>query len=539
MRRLLLLVAAGVVGACGVFGGEDPSPASPAAADGGGPADGAGNSPVGQLPADFAFTIDPLTTPATLVQGASVKLKITVKRGKLLTGPIEITTRDLPGGITSAPLALTGDSGELELSAQATAAQGAAKGTIEGRAGAAVSTTPVDVLVRGKPGDLDTTFGVGGEVLDLFGVDNIPIPEALVLAPDDSLYLVAACAGSGDQACVVHVSAEGKLDNAYGTGGIAYLACTRPVGAALQPDGKLVVLGLTAIGRLDAAGQPDITFGSGSPGPGTATLGTGGLNGNFDGAVAVALRSDGDIYVAWDNTDNVGTKDGAMRLAPNGSLRTEFGLAGTSRSAVGYTTAIAVRNNPASLSKGNLVMTFVGDGTASSVLGFNQKNGNTSVVDPQFGPAPKVITVAGARRPLNRAPGLVELADESIITTFEATGGMFLRKFTSVGDPAVGFGTGGMAGPFTHDTNGGSSLAVQADGKILVALLGGGGNKAMRFTAAGALDTTFANSGRLVRALPGGDGTSRSVVVQKSGRIVLGGRFFPGEGGGVLTAFWP
>lgn len=540
MRRIFLLVAVSVVGACGVFGSDDePSASPPDVVDG---VDGGedGNPAVGGQPADYAFTIDPLASTTTIVQGATAKVTITVKRGKFLKEPITITTRDLRDGVAAKPLTITGDSGELELFAPAAAAQGPAEGLIVGAARGAEVTTPVKGFVRGAPGAIDTTFGVGGTLLDLYGVDLGTRVEDLVVAPDDSLYVVSRCP---QEVCVIHVGADGAVDKAYGTNGVGQLAFTFPHAAALQGDGKLVVVGggdASYVGRLDVQGQPDTAFGTGAPGPGTSSIGTGGLNGTSRGAWGVALRADGDIFVGWDNQDGTVVKNGSMRLGPNGVLRPAYGLSGTARSMIGLTTAMTVRNNPASPSNGNLLMIAAVEGTDS--FGVLQSAGDTGTADAQFGGSVRYTTLLGVHRPptntagFGRMPGLVELPDGSIITPFSANDGLFLYKMGPTFAGAAGFGTDGLAGPFAVKGDA-TGIALQADGKILVALKHEAGQEAIRFTSNGAVDTEFGQNGHVL-TLFGTSSFGRRVVVQKSGRIVLtGGTTQPYNV--ALTAYWP
>jgi len=96
---------------------------------------------------------------------------------------------------------------------------------------------------------------------------------------------------------------------------------------------------------------------------------------------------------------------------------------------------------------------------------------------------------------------------------------VYVLRYTAGGAIDRSFATNGM---FTV-VGGGATLAVQADGKILVgieAISSGSNNipEIVRLTSAGQLDTTFGGSG--VIALPIGTNVPSALAVQPDGRIV-------------------
>lgn len=127
-------------------------------------------------------------------------------------------------------------------------------------------------------GTPDAGFGSGGQVVTDFpgggeyGTD-------LLLAPDGKFYVVGVSAtdssgGYDNDWLIVRYNADGSLDTAYGNGGritetfaTGYVEYERAAGAALQPDGKLVVGGdsgaLFALARYLPDGTLDGTFGNG------------------------------------------------------------------------------------------------------------------------------------------------------------------------------------------------------------------------------------------------------------------------------------
>lgn len=278
-------------------------------------------------------------------------------------------------------------------------------------------------------------------------------------------------------------------------------------------------------------GAPDTGFGDAVLGPGTKLLGTGGLNGSNLGALVASVRKDGDIFLAWDNLDVASTKNGSMELTPAGQLRTTYGAGGTGRNAIALTTGIAVRNDGGP-SDGNLAMLFVNTGTVT----FQQISPITGGYDPLVG-GQKTLFLAGAKRSNAGPQGLVVFPDGSIAGAFQAADGVYLLKYTAVGAPSPGFGASGIAGPFASPGEP-TGIAVQSDGKLLVSYDTGG---LSRFTTTGLRDDDFGDHGDhgSIPAIAPTVQARRSVVVQKNGRILLGGERGTTVIDGSITAYWP
>ena len=551
MRWLPVLVVL-AAGGCGVFSSED-SPATPPGPDAGGIDGDAGADSAMSVggPAAPLFALGPVTTTTAIVHGTTAKVSISITRELGFMDPVQITTKNLRDGITSAPLSITTDRGDLEISVPAAAAQGAADGVIEATAGGVTRTTPVSLLVGGKPGEIDTTYGANGYVTGIFG-KSVNFVDAK-LAADDSVFVVATDSGAGS-ASVAHVHADGTLDKTYGTSGVATVGVYAPHTAAVQPDGKLVVVGGdlshgTYVGRLDSAGHADTTFGQASNGPGTTILPAPGVGGVSAGSFGVVVRPDGDIIVGFDNPVSApmpADRVGVARLAPDGSLRTTFGTTGTARYANGDLLGVTVRDAPGTASNGSIVVVWADTTPSPHVLGFFQANGDTGGTDTTFGAAIKTVPIDGTSRPVaQRGAGLVTLSDQSIVaaTTGASSFSFYLRKYDPKGDGVSSFGVAGLAGPFSAGTNALAplSIAAQADGKLLIAVaaltaaLQPAGMDAVRFTATGTIDTAFGQSGHVADTV----GYASVVLVQKSGRIVLIGEGASPGHDALIGGYWP
>jgi len=185
-------------------------------------------------------------------------------------------------------------------------------------------------------GSLDTTFGNGGIVINDFGLGLESYAIALMIQADDKIVI----AGESSYAFLVaRYDANGGLDNTFGGGSgfsLGYFDNDWDSGsdAVLQPDGKIVVVGISgvadpsphlAIARWDPDGSFDQSFGTNgrvlSP-----------INGGLD---AVALQGDGKLVALGTSETFAGAPNGGsstsvmvVRFNRNGSLDTTFGSGG-------------------------------------------------------------------------------------------------------------------------------------------------------------------------------------------------------------------
>ncbi|CAM3392769.1 T9SS type A sorting domain-containing protein [Flavobacterium longum] len=382
-----------------------------------------------------------------------------------------------------------------------------------------------------QAGELDPGFGVGGFVItqDLQGGTNIAI------MPDDRIVMV----GGYSQFNIIRLMPDGTPDTTFGVAGISSvdfgLQNDYPYDVAVQPDGKIVVIGVIdgpsstndqAVGatRLNADGTLDTTFN-----------GNGQLVFDFADAInhpnAVALQDDGKILIAGYTGASSAANDFAIvRLNPDGSFDTTFDTDGKARINVqgddraramaiapdgkiivgGMSYPVGVNNCGFAairlLTDGSLDNTFSTDGRALAKIG----SGNDSVFDLAVQPDGKVILVADSSLG-SQDIGVVRFdAAGNLDTTFSGDG-----KFSTFYGP-------------TNSTDYINAVTLQPDGKILVAgsyfttperNLG-----LIRLTANGELDTTFSDDGKANYVVPGDNGVSvYDMDLQSTGQILVSG----------------
>jgi len=267
------------------------------------------------------------------------------------------------------------------------------------------------VVGSGKPDFC--TFGNRGIVTTPIGSSN-DFGKALAVQPDGKIVMTGfSNNGSNADFALVRYTSSGALDPTFGSGG----KVITPVGSgddsgeavALQSDGKIVVAGYSngdfALVRYTSSGVPDNTFGSG--GKVTTSIGTG-----SDAGGAVVIQSDGKIVVAGYSFKSTFDADFAL---------------------VRYT------------SSGALDPTFSG-GTVTTTFGTFADQARQVALQSDG-----KIVVGGIR---------------SNGSTYEWA----LARYSSSGVLDPTFGTGGkVTTPIGSSTDAGSAVALQSDGKIVVA----------------------------------------------------------------------
>jgi uncharacterized delta-60 repeat protein len=139
-----------------------------------------------------------------------------------------------------------------------------------------------------RSGELDRSFGDGGEVLVPIGTDAYGL--AVAVQPDGKLLLTGSTVGP-DQVATIRLLPNGSADPSFGSAGIAAFPGAGVNAIAVQPDGKVLLAGVGAsLVRLEPNGLIDRTFGN--QGAVFARIGT------DDAANGVSVQRNGMIVLA-------------------------------------------------------------------------------------------------------------------------------------------------------------------------------------------------------------------------------------------------
>lgn len=394
-------------------------------------------------------------------------------------------------------------------------------------------------------GSLDMSFGVGGIAQANVGFAGFDDARAVARQEDGKILIAGQSVGMGGgfstDFAVARYNPDGSLDTTFGTGGKAVISFgeggegTGATAIALEPaalGGRIILAGTAgdfpdlnfAAVRLNSDGSLDTTF----DGDGRVTIDISG--GSDDRASGVDVLSDGRIVIGG-STGSFSDRDfAAVLLNPNGSLDTSF--AGDGKAAVDISGAgsddepvgLVVQPDDLVVLAGTTGKDFAAirlktDGSLDSGFDADGKvtvNVNTNVIGDSTDEAFSVAI---------QTDGKILIAGRAF-TGFDSNGSAAVVRLSTDGTLDATFDTDGK---FVQDLDGGretlGGIAVQADGKILVAGDQGRDFLAFRLTSTGALDATYGTGGKVLVDLVGNEVSDRArgLVIQPDGLAIIAG----------------
>lgn len=390
---------------------------------------------------------------------------------------------------------------------------------------------------QAAPGDLDPTFagfGLAGVVVPA-GL----IPSGLALQPDGKIVVVGNL-GSNTQLAVLRYLPDGQPDNTFdGDGQAVFQDMFQATEVAVQRDGRIIVGGRTNglsfhLARLTPSGGLDASF----DGDGWAED----LDSEFLFLEALLVQDD-DKIVACGSMNRPASDFIVVRYTSSGSRDTSFG-GGDGKVTINFKDYDGC-NAIAQQKDGKLVVSgFRSEGI------FDPKNFDFAVArlerdgalddnsngDGGFDGDGKVITDFGKNE---RAYAVALQPDGKIVVLGSQSKSDFSFMARYLPNGALD-GTFGSGGKLTIPTDDLTELALQPDGKIVA--LGhhqspdGDYKVALyRFLSNGAPDPAFNNGGKAWLDF-GGDDRGFALALQPDGRILAAGS---GGSSGVLIRLWP
>ena len=330
----------------------------------------------------------------------------------------------------------------------------------------------------------------------------------------------------------------GQLDPTFGIGGIAAanigkLSGDNAVAAVLQPDGKIVFVGVSTsdsenlfdsgtvyLSRINIDGSLDTSFGADAPGFTKVPGGVAGVDLDSKGRIVIGGR------ISPSQNDSVFL---ITRFNSDGSSDDEFGDDGVVTTSFndligrGAVSSIKVQSDdkivavgttigPASIlaarynTDGSLDETFAGDGR--DVISVSETASRANVVAMQ--PDGKILIGGSAREATGTITdfAIIRLnADGTLDPTFDGDG-KITTKFAATTSAVIG-------------------IDVQDDGKIVAAgdsSLGGGSENiaVARYNVDGSLDESFDGDGKVITDIS--RDIAAGVQIQPDGKIVVGGQ---------------
>jgi uncharacterized delta-60 repeat protein len=386
-------------------------------------------------------------------------------------------------------------------------------------------------LLTAAPGSLDTGFnGTGIIIKDFLASESLC---AVSVLGDGKIVAAGTTDVSGhDDILVVRYLPNGTLDPSFSMDGseITNLTATSNETAtamAIQPDGKIVVVGYTDATSGTSLNMFAVRFNT-----------NGGLDSSFgfagkytinptpsadDRATGVKILPDGKIIIGGSARTNSSTTFALARLTASGILDSTFSGDGYQEIAAGYSECQAMAVQPdgkiilvgESKSGGNedfVVARCNSDGTLDnsfSTDGVVKTNiiGKDAAYAVTLQPDGKTVVVGHANAGMDSVV-VRYLADGTLDTSFSVDG-IYQESFGSLSSF--------------------SAVALEADGKILLGgasgTLAGRNSTIVRLTSSGVLDTTFDNDGYVINDLkPASGDFIFGMAFQPDGKLVAAGR---------------
>lgn len=249
---------------------------------------------------------------------------------------------------------------------------------------------------------------------------------------------------------------------------------------------------------------------------------------------AVVLQADEKIVVA--GYTGVGSSEdiAVLRYNADGTLDPGFGSSGVAKTSVGSGSdeglAVAVQLDGKIVAAG---LTFNGSNNDFVVIRYNA----TGTLDTTFNGTGKVVTAVSTG--LEAANAVAVQSDGKIVVAGMSGGHLTAIRYNSNGSLDTSFNGTGKVTTILGTSSRGMSLAIQSDGKIVVAgysqVSGNDDFALVRYTTTGGLDTTFNTTGKVTTAIGSGNDQANGVVIQTNGRIVLAGLAFNGANNDVAV----
>jgi len=365
-------------------------------------------------------------------------------------------------------------------------------------------------------------------------------------------FIVEVAAQPQDQTCVVGNSAGSDISANVPNLQIdcAPFGITEKIGAkgsyaravAIQADGKILVAGAAitasrdsdfALARYHQDGRLDTSFG----GKGFVTTNVSGRIASTDWLRAISIQSDGKLVVAGYSVKSGEIEHGLVlaRYNPDGSLDLSFDGSGIVKSTDPLKNkhghAVAVQNDGKILVAGAVSCTTrFADGFCTLLEKYN----SDGTLDLTFkGPGVRITDYN-----TSGVAGMAIQADGKILVVGAKDNGngdeIAVVRYNNDGQIDLTFGKSGVVnvpiGTEVGDSNSGTGIALQTDGKILISGVAHSNSVNNHFSVTrllqnGALDTGFGRQGSVVTtvAIPPDSDFAAGILIQADGAIVVAG----------------
>jgi uncharacterized delta-60 repeat protein len=364
-------------------------------------------------------------------------------------------------------------------------------------------------------GTLDSTFDGDGKRLDDVGEAFEGAAKAVAIQPDGKIVVAGSLLVSAPPPMfypgLIRFNPNGTLDPSFGRGTGKVIGGFQDAsigGMAIGGDGGIALVGSRNVLHFDASGLSDAT--TGFPVSGEAR--------------AVAIQPDGKIVVAGYTSTTSGQDFVVVRFKFNASgflqPDTTFGSNGVVSTDLGAANDVA---NAIAIQPDGKIVAAGTSGEDFAAIRLNP-NGSTDTSFNGTGKVRQSFQIEGVGK------AVAIQSDGKIIVAGRVATFIGMVRFTASGVPDSSFGGNGTGKVLTDigpQNAGAESLAIQADGKILVAGTGGAAGPdfaLLRYKTDGSLDTSYGNSGKVLVDFRGSSSDfGHAVALDATGRTVVAG----------------
>jgi len=383
-------------------------------------------------------------------------------------------------------------------------------------------------LTFAQPGTLDHTFSADGKAKIIVGQGAFAYSVAI--QSDGKIVAAGSFTPKGatqNNFIAIRLNSDGTLDHTFhvtGAVGIDFGGDDYCYGVAIQADGKIVLVGgggnnNWVVARLNGNGSLDNTFGSGGK---VTTI----FSPYLDEADAVTIQQDGKIVVVGGtaHSDFYNRDFAIARYNPNGTLDGNFSTDGKDV-LPGYfgATSVAIQAD------GKILV-----GGPGALVARYDINGT---LDPTFwsgGGATKGTAMVSG---FDNWCAIALQANGKIVLAGDDQNNFIVARLTANGGIDNTFSGDGKLTTNFNGADGANGVAVQQNGKIVVAGQGGPNSDfaLARYTSTGTLDNSFGTGGKVTTNFGGLD-LGYAIALQKDGKIVVAGQAIAKGVSGVAVA---
>jgi len=382
-------------------------------------------------------------------------------------------------------------------------------------------------------GTLDTTFGTDGKVTTSISNTGEDGDAASMAVQADGKILVAGYAEmTGDHStynfALVRYNDDGTLDEDFdgdtGTGDGIVTTDISGVdfgfSVAIQQDGKILVAGYTSSGESDDFAlvryNTNGTLDTSFDSDGIVTTNLGGNGYGY----SVAIQQDGKILVAG----STGGDFALVRYNTNGTLDTSFdGVTGTGNGIVITNLGANDYGNSVAIQLDGKILVTGGTGNLIALVRYNTNGTLDTSFEGVTGTGNGIVkTLIGGSVVGNsvaiQQDGKILVAGQ---TQINGSTDYALVRYNTNGTLDTSFDGDGIVTAHLGGSDKGHSVAIQQDGKILVVGYTENRFGLLRVNSDGTRDTSFGSAGIVFTAFVGS--AARSVAIQPDGKILVAG----------------